>query len=452
MSNGVPTNPHTFAVFGGTGDLMGRKLLPALYSLTRTGHWPPGSRILGVARSREISEESYRTWAAQRLVEHGAASSGEVGEWCRANLHHHSIGDGDASDYTALRHKIETLEKGASENRIYYLALPPSALDRTLTGLGNAGLEKCDGWVRLVVEKPFGYDLDSATELNHSVHRFFTESQIYRIDHYLGKETVQNLLVFRFANPVFESIWNRDRVRKVDIVVAEDLGVETRAGYYDRVGALKDMVQNHLTQLLCLTAMEVPATMEADPIRDEKVKVLRSIPTLRPSNAVFGRYIVSDGLTNSYLDEPGVSQESTTETFVALRLEVSNWRWQGVPFLLRTGKRLKRRLTQITVQFRCPPIQLFQPFGCTEIGSNRLVITLQPQEGFDLHFEVKSPGQDVQMQTQRLHFRYDEAFGRLPEAYETLLLDIMTGDQTLFVRADEAEAAWKAKSHRLNTE
>jgi glucose-6-phosphate 1-dehydrogenase len=391
-----------------------------------------------------MSEERYRKWAAERLAEHGAAGATEIEEWCKLHLHHHSIGEGEVRDYKVLGEKIEALEKGASvSNRIYYLALPPSALDQTLSGLGAADLDKSEGWARLVIEKPFGYDTASAVHLNRSLHRYFSESQIYRIDHYLGKETVQNLLVFRFANPVFESLWNRDRVQKVEIVVAEDLGVGSRAGYYDKVGALKDMVQNHLTQLLCLTAMEVPASMEADAIRDEKVKVLRSIPTLQPGAAVFGQYSGKNGQANGYLEEPGVKADSKTETFVAVRLEVANWRWQGVPFLLRTGKRLKRRLTQITVQFRCPPVQLFQPFKCHEIGSNRLVITLQPQEGFDLHFEVKSPGQEVQMQTQSLHFRYDEAFGRLPEAYETLLLDVMTGDQTLFVRSDETEAAWR---------
>ena len=416
---------------------MARKLLPALYKLSNQGLLDPASQILAVARSEEMNTDRYRTWAAEQFLEFGGDSVG-IGEWCREHLHYQTIRAGQDQDYQRLRERIEKLEKECTlpSNRIVYLALPPTALERTISGLGRTGLETSDGWTRLVIEKPFGYDLASAIDLNRNLHKFFSEPQIYRIDHYLGKETVQNLLVFRFANPVFESVWNRDKVQSVDIIVAEDLGVGARAGYYDQVGALRDMVQNHLTQLLCLTAMEVPATLDADAIRDEKVKVLRSIPPLQLQNSVFGQY-------GGYLTEAGVSHDSGTETYVALRLEVANWRWQGVPFLLRTGKRLSRRLTQIAVQFRCPPVQLFHPYKCCEITSNKLVITLQPEEGFDLHFEVKSPGQEIQMKTQRLNFRYADAFGPLPEAYETLLLDIMTGDQTLFVRGDEAEHAWK---------
>jgi glucose-6-phosphate 1-dehydrogenase len=432
------TQPHIFVAFGGTGDLMGRKLLPALYKLSKQGLMDPDSRILAVARSGEIDDDRYRSWAAEQILRVDTSREGGLSEWCRKHLFFQTIGTGQEQDYQNLASRIEALDKASNlpSNRIIYLALPPTALEKAISCLGKAGLDKSTGWVRLVIEKPFGYDLASAVDLNQGLHKYFSEPQIYRIDHYLGKETVQNLLVFRFANPVFESVWNRDRVQSVDIIVAEDLGVETRAAYYDQVGALRDMVQNHLTQLLCLTAMEIPAALDADSIRDEKVKVLRSILPLQPEDAVFGQY-------TGYLEEPGVSPDSRTETYAAIRLEVANWRWQGVPFLLRTGKRLSRRLTQISVRFRCPPVQLFHPYECSEITSNRLVITLQPQEGFDFHFEVKSPGQEIQLQTQRLHFRYADAFGPLPEAYETLLLDIMTGDQTLFVRGDEAESAWK---------
>ena len=432
------TQPHMFVAFGGTGDLMGRKLLPALYKLSKQGLMEPDSRILAVARSGEMNDDRYRLWAAGQIQKLGGSTSREFAQWCENHLYYQTIAGGEDHDYQSLGKRIEALEKAnnLSSNRIIYLALPPTALEKAISSLGKVGLDKSTGWIRLVIEKPFGYDLASAVHLNQRLHKYFSEPQIYRIDHYLGKETVQNLLVFRFANPVFESVWNRDRVQSVDIIVAEDLGVESRAAYYDQVGALRDMVQNHLTQLLCLTAMEIPAALDADSIRDEKVKVLRSIPPLQPEDAVFGQY-------SGYQEEPGVSPDSRTDTYAAIRLEVANWRWQGVPFLLRTGKCLSRRLTQISVRFRCPPVQLFHPYECSEITSNKLVITLQPQEGFDFHFEVKSPGQEIQLQTQRLHFRYAEAFGPLPEAYETLLLDIMTGDQTLFVRGDEAEGAWK---------
>ena len=437
MSN-ESTKPHLFVAFGGTGDLMRRKLLPALYKLNKQGLIHPASRILAVARSGEMDDERYRSWAAAQILKLDLDDESQVHQWCQKRLFFQTIGSGQEEDYQTLSKRIGAIEAADElpSNRVIYLAIPPTGLEKTISGLGKAGLNQGEGWVRLVIEKPFGYDLASAVDLNRKLHEHFTEPQVYRIDHYLGKETVQNLLVFRFANPVFESIWNRDRVQSVEIIVSEDLGVETRAAYYDRVGALRDMVQNHLTQLLCLTAMEIPATLDADSVRDEKVKILKSIPPLQSEDAIFGQY-------SGYLEEPGVPPESKTETYAALRLQVANWRWQGVPFLLRTGKRLSRRLTQISVHFRCPPIQLFHPYECGEIASNKLVITLQPEEGFDLHFEVKSPGQAIRLQTQRLHFRYAETFGQLPEAYETLLLDVMTGDQTLFVRGDEAESAWR---------
>jgi len=444
LSNDI-TQPHLFVTFGGTGDLMSRKLLPALYKLFTQGLMHPESRILAVARSGEMDDDRYRSWAAQNIRELDSKKEG-LGGWCQRHLSFQTIGSGEEGDYQNLSARITDLEKAHDlpSNRIIYLAIPPGALEKTIAGLGKVGLGMSSGWVRLVIEKPFGYDLASAVHLNQRLYEYFSEPQVYRIDHYLGKETVQNLLVFRFANPVFESVWNRDRVQSVEIIVAEDLGVESRAGYYDRVGALRDMVQNHLTQLLCLTAMEIPATLDADSIRDEKLKVLRSIPKLSFEDAVFGQY---DG----YLDEPGVEDNSQTETYAEIRVHVENWRWQGVPFTLRTGKRLARRLTQVSVKFRCPPVQLFGSNKCQDIASNKLVITLQPQEGFDFHFEVKSPGQEIQLQTQRLHFRYAEAFEPLPEAYETLLLDVMTGDQTLFVRGDEAETAWKIYAPFLET-
>lgn len=308
-------------------------------------------------------------------------------------------------------------------------------------------MNRSPGWLRLVMEKPFGSNLASAQELNAGVHQYFNESQIFRIDHFLGKETVQNLLVFRFANAFFEHLWNREHVESVQITAAESLGTEGRAGYYERTGALRDMVQNHLTQLMSLIAMEVPVAFEAESIRYEKLKVLRQIVPLSPENVVFGQYVrgrVDGQEVAGYREESGVSPDSDTETFVALKLEIANWRWKGVPFYLRTGKRLPYKYTQIVIYFHCAPVSVFHPFESScAIKPNIMVITLQPDEGFDLHFQVKSPSESLMLTTQRLHFRYAEAFGALADAYETLLRDVITGDQTLFICDDEVEHAWR---------
>lgn len=439
---------HLFVVLDATGDLMRRKLLPALFHLSTQGRVKERCFILGAARREDLSDTRFRVEAREALAAAGLRDNELVGRWCDECLFYQTIGAGEASDYRALAARIVRLERRhhLPGNRVFYLALPPNALPSTIVGLGEAGLNRAPGWSRLVVEKPFGRDLASARDLNLLLHRYFDESQIYRIDHYLGKETVQNLLVFRFANTIFESVWNRDRVSSVQITVAERLGVGGRAGYYDWVGALRDMVQNHLTQLLTLTAMEVPAAFDAEAIRGEKIKVLRQVEAIDPEEVVFGQYIggtIDHEEVPGYRNEPGVAADSMTETFAALRLQINNRRWQGVPFYLCTGKRLPRHLTRIVVAFRYPSVPVFSSFFRCEIHSNLLVITLQPEEGFDLGFEVKVPGQPLSLQTQRLHFRYTEAFGRLPDAYETLLLDIITGNQTLFVHAEEVEAAWR---------
>lgn len=442
-------DPSVVVVLGATGDLMRRKLLPALCRLAIQGCLHERTRILGAARGRDLSDHSFREWARQALADADTSSGAQVPPWFIESLHYQSMSGGRVADYRVLRSRVEALERERElpGNRVIYLALPPQAFPATINGLGQARLNRSPGWTRLVVEKPFGRDLASSQELNQLVHQHFDESQVYRIDHYLGKETVQNLLVFRFANPIFETLWNRDRVDHVQITVAEEIGIEGRGGYYEQAGALRDMVQNHLTQLLTLVAMEIPGSFDADAIRNEKVKVLQAISPIDRDDLAFSQYAAGriDGRdVTGYRQEPGVSSDSQVETYAALRLEVENWRWHGVPFYLRAGKRLARRLTQIVVTFRRPPVSLFPSIqDSNAIQPNVLAITIQPDEGFELGFEVKAPGQEISLKTQRLHFRYAEAFSPLADAYETLLLDVLTGDQTLFVRSDEVEAAWR---------
>jgi glucose-6-phosphate 1-dehydrogenase len=441
----LPCPPGVFVIFGGTGDLARRKILPALWALRREGRIDDRVLVLGVTRDTAMTDDAFR-----QLVLEAVASEDErdaARDWCDRAVYYAGTDDGDGADFARLARRIEDLEAAHDipANRAFYLALPPIAFTPTIDALGRAGLNRSSGWTRLVVEKPFGRDHASALALNATVHRWFDEAQVYRIDHYLGKETVQNLLVFRFANAVFESLWSRDHVRAVQITVAEDLGIGTRAGYYDRAGVVRDIVQNHAAQLLAIVAMEVPTVMDAASIRAEKIKALKAVRPPSERNIVLGQYRhgqVNGHTVPSYLEERGVPPESRTPTYAALQLEVDSWRWQGVPFHIRSGKRLARRLTEIVLVFRRPPVWLFEPLGGCEIRSNILRLTIQPDEGFTLLVNAKAPGQPLALERFGLDFDYAEKFAELPDAYHTLLLEIMEGDQTLFVHADEVATAW----------
>ena len=441
--------PHLFVLFGGTGDLARRMLIPAIYRLLEARDFEDVMHLLGVATS-ELDDSTFQAMVSDALVEAGWSRT-DAERWCAESVSYVSIKGG----FDVLADRVAAIESrhALGGNRVFYLAIPPSVFDDTIDGLADADLDQGPGWTRVVVEKPFGTDLDSARHLNQVLHRHFSEDQLFRIDHYLAKETVQNLLVFRFANMLFESGWNRNQIDSVEITVAETLGLEGRAKYFDRAGIIRDIIQNHLLQVLTLVAMEPPVRLEADAIRDEKVKVLRSIYPVTRSAVTRGRYTAGeiDGESvPGYLDEEGVPAESKTETYAAIRFNVDNWRWRGVPFTLRTGKRLAARLTQIAVRYKEPPVSLFEVDGSCRVHANVLYITLQPNEGFHLTFDVKRPGEGMELVTQDLEFHYAEAFGRLPDAYETLIADLLVGDQTLFVRGDETEEAWRILAPALD--
>ncbi|MEM9382499.1 MAG: glucose-6-phosphate dehydrogenase [Planctomycetota bacterium] len=439
----------SLVIFGGTGDLARRKLLPALARLSLRGAINARTRIVGVATSPENTEESYRELVRASLVA-AEVEPDAAAALCSTCIHYQGLGDRGEGAFRALGARLEELERehDLPPRRAFYLALPTGALGPAIQGLRAAGLHEDPdgGWTRVVVEKPFGNDLASAEELVELLRGSFREEQIFRIDHYLGKETVQNLLAFRFGNPVIEGLWNRDRIAAVEISVSEQLGVGTRAGYYDRSGALRDMVQNHLVQLLTLVAMEVPPVIDATSVRYEKAKVLRSMGALAGSDVVYGQYApgeIDGERVSGYLDEDGVGAGSATETFAALRCSIQSWRWQGVPFYLRTGKRMGRRLTRIGVQFKESPVCMFESDGVCKVSRNVLTLTLQPDEGFSLYIDVKQPGSTTELERIPLSFRHGEHFGPLPDAYETLLLDVLRGDQTLFVHSDEVLASWR---------
>ncbi|MEC5322812.1 MULTISPECIES: glucose-6-phosphate dehydrogenase [unclassified Aurantimonas] len=443
----IPVEPFDYVVFGGNGDLAERKLLPALYHRDHDGQIPDASRIIGASRS-EISDEDYRAFARQALAKHvDAADMHQVSvDRFLSRLHYRKVDARADEGWDELRALLD--EAGEDRIRAFYLAVGPSLFADFARQIGEKGLSSSN--MRLVIEKPVGRDLKSACELNQIIADHFTEEQVFRIDHYLGKETVQNLMVLRFANALYEPIWNSAHIDHVQITVAESVGLEGRAGYYDKSGALRDMVQNHIVQLMCLVALEPPAALDADALRDEKLKVLRALRPIDASNVesrtVRGQYKAgaSDGAAvKSYLDDLG-NGESNTETFVAIKAEINNWRWAGVPFYLRTGKRLSERMSEIVVTFRPIPHSIFAG-AAGNIVQNQLVMRLQPNEGVKQWLMIKDPGPGgMRLRHVPLDMSFAESFRvRNPDAYERLLMDVIRGNQTLFMRRDEVEAAWK---------
>jgi glucose-6-phosphate 1-dehydrogenase len=433
--------PHTFVILGASGDLTHRKLVPALYHLFRKKRLPKDTRIVGFSRTA-FTHDAWRSDLAKAVARY-VGNDFDPGPWDRfsQNIYYHAGDIGRAEDFTTLARLLRDIEKSDDSTRVYYLATAPQFYEPAVEQLGRSGLANENGGKRrVIIEKPFGADLASARHLNAAVHAVFSERQVYRIDHYLGKETVQNLLVLRFANTIFEPIWNRNFIDHVQITVAEAVDVGRRAGYYDSAGVVRDMFQNHLLQLVMITAMEAPVRYEADAVRNEKVKVLQAVRPLRGEDVyrdtVRGQY-------GGYSTTDGVRPGSHTATFAAIKLWIDNWRWQGVPFYLRSGKAMSCRTTQLVVQFREPPHMLFAdgPKGVSE--ANRLVIQVQPAEGMQLEFETKVPDAGMKLRQTALDFRYQREFrGMIPEAYERLLLDALEGDASLFARADEVEAAW----------
>ncbi|MDQ3915995.1 MAG: glucose-6-phosphate dehydrogenase [Actinomycetota bacterium] len=436
-------DPCVVVIFGASGDLTSRKLLPALFNLRREGLAPEETVVLGTART-EYPDAEFAAQMRDAVKEHSrvapdAHSWGGFGD----NLFY-VPGDLSADEtYRRLGERLAAIDgsHGTGGNRVWYLATAPRFFPAIADGIGKAGLLDTAGWHRLVVEKPFGSDIASARELNGVVNRTFSEDQVFRIDHYLGKETVQNLLVLRFANAIFEPIWNRRYVDHVQVTVAEDMGVGSRGASYDQTGALRDVAQNHLLQLLTLVAMEPPVSWDATAIRNEKVQVLKAVRRWPPSEC---GTLTARGRYEGYRDEPGVDEQSSTETFVALKLFVDNWRWAGVPFYLRTGKNLAGKATEIAIQFQRVPHLLFAKTAVEELEPNVLVLRIQPDEGIALTFGAKVPGHEVNVRTVDMEFDYESDFGSgTPEAYERLLQDCMLGDATLFTRADEIEEAWE---------
>ena len=435
--NGLPTS---IVIFGASGDLTQRKLIPSLFNLYCKGRMPKMYHIVGYGSS-DYNDESFRAHLKEGMKEFSDAKYTEQ-EWNEFASHifylRHAYTREDFERLNTFLHEWQ----GEAGNRVYYMATPPDAFPKIIDLLGETGqLKEDQGYRRVVIEKPFGTDLESAQKLNEQIHRVLSEKQIYRIDHYLGKETVQNILVARFANTIFEPLWNRNYIDHVEITVAEKVGVEHRAKFYDKVGILRDMFQNHLLQLLALTAMEPPISFEATALRNEKVKVLSAISPMSEDDVVESTV---RGQYKGYRKEEGTDPNSTTPTYGAARLFIDNWRWQGVPFYLRSGKYLQEKISQITIEFKCPPHLLFPSGISSDMAPNVLVLYLQPDEGIHWRFEAKVPDTVAELRSVDMEFHYADSFGKtaLPDAYERLLLDTMTGDASLFTRADEVETAW----------
>ena len=435
-------------IFGASGDLTARKLVPALYNLYKVGRLGKHFSVLGVARTG-LSDDEFRQKMHEALIKFEQASGPELEAFCE-HLYYQAVNTSDALDYAKLLPRLDELHNkyGSSGNTLYYLSTPPSLYGVIPECLAAHGLNTEEfGWKRIIVEKPFGYDIETAKALDIQIHRFFEEHQIYRIDHYLGKETVQNLLVLRFSNGLFEPLWNRNFIDYVEITGAESIGVEERGGYYDGSGAMRDMLQNHLLQVLAMVAMEPPAIINATSMRDEVAKVLHCLHPLSAENVkndvVLGQYVAGtvDGeQVVGYLEEKGVPPDSSTETFIALKCEIDNWRWAGVPFYVRSGKRLPTRVTEIVIHFKTTPHPVFSQ----NAPENKLIIRIQPDEGISMRFGLKKPGAGFEAKEVSMDFSYaDLASTNLLTAYERLLLDAMKGDATLFARTDAVHACWR---------
>jgi glucose-6-phosphate 1-dehydrogenase len=448
-----PADPCAIVIFGASGDLTRRKLIPAILHLEAGGFLPPRLAVVGVARA-EMSHAQFRDSVRpdDELADEPARAAWSA---LSERIFYHSMDVEDRAAYSGLKQLLASLDArvGTAGNQLFYFAVAPSLFRPIVENLAASGMstEESGHWRRLVIEKPFGRDLASAVQLNHCLRAVVGERQLYRIDHYLGKETVQNLMVFRFGNGLFEPIWNRNYIDHVQVTVAEEVGVGSRGGYYDTAGAMRDMIPNHVAQLLSLIGMEPPISFNADAVRDEQVKLLRSVSPFSPEqvlrDAVRGQYgpgVINGARVPGYRDEPNVPPNSPTETFVALRLTVENWRWAGVPFYVRTGKRLPARSTEIVIQFKQAPATLFQHTAVQRLTTNRLCIHIQPHEGISLRFGAKVPGPILNVGAVEMDFDYAEHFGRVPSTgYETLLYEVMIGDATLFQRADMIETGWE---------
>ena len=439
--------PVSIVIFGASGDLTQRKLIPALYSLACDGLMSDATRVIGVGRT-EFEDEDFRKRLREGVDSYARLKpEGFCKDWEKfANKLSYLIGDYDNPEtYHRIEKRLAEFDEtaGTQGNRLFHMAIPPKVFTSVVKQLGNAGLNKSEsGWSRIVVEKPFGSDLESARSLNQAIHETFAEDQVFRIDHYLGKETVQNLLTLRFANAIFEPIWNRNFIDHVQITVAESVGVGDRAGYYDQAGVLRDMFQNHVMQLLALTAIEPPVAFEAETFRDEKVNVLRAV---RPIDRSLRGQYGGNSEVKAYRDEKNVDDDSTTATFAAIRLYIDNWRWKNVPFYLRSGKRMATKSTSIAIQFKQVPHLMFPADKNEQISPNILYLCIQPNEGINLRLQTKTPGAGMQTHSADIDYAYAQDFEQqeLPDAYERLLLDAICGDPTLFTRADEIELAWK---------